>query len=115
MEQQADDCVFCNITQHKIPSKVYFEDEDLVVVQDILPKAPVHVLVISKEHIPSINDTTATHALLLGKMIAAGKKAAFERGVGESGYRLTFNVGREGGQIVPHIHLHVLGGKQLAE
>ncbi|MBP9686523.1 MAG: histidine triad nucleotide-binding protein [Candidatus Doudnabacteria bacterium] len=115
MDTEADDCVFCNITQHKIPAKIYFENEELVVVQDILPKAPVHVLVISKEHVPSINDTTKAHEALLGRMILAGKQAATDRGVGESGYRLTFNVGREGGQIVPHIHLHVLGGKQLAE
>ncbi len=112
---EKDDCVFCNIVEHKIPAKTYYEDTEVVVVQDILPKAPVHVLVISKEHIPSISDTKPEHGPLLGKMILTGKQVATDLGVGESGYRLSFNVGREGGQIVPHIHLHVLGGKQLAE
>lgn len=110
-----DDCVFCNIAQRAIPAKIYYEDADLMVVQDILPKAPVHVLVISKRHIPSLNQTNDADAELLGKMVLAGKKVAAERGVGETGYRVSINIGREGGQVIPHLHMHVLGGKQLAE
>ena len=112
---EKDDCVFCNVAQHKVPAKIFYEDKDLLVIQDILPKAPVHVLVISQEHVPSINDMTDAHEALLGKMILTGKRIANERGAGQTGYRLSFNVGREGGQIVPHVHLHVMGGKQLPE
>jgi histidine triad (HIT) family protein len=110
-----DDCVFCNIVEHKIPATIYYEDADVFVIQDILPKAPVHMLVISREHIPAITHTEPRHEALLGKMIMTAKRVAAERGVDKTGYRLSFNVGREGGQVVPHLHMHVLGGKQLAE
>lgn len=112
---ETDDCVFCNIAEHKIPAKIFFENSDLLVVRDILPKAPVHMLVIARTHIPSINETNETHQALLGSMVLTAKRVAAEQGVGESGYRLSFNVGREGGQLIPHLHLHILGGKQLPE
>jgi histidine triad (HIT) family protein len=112
---ETDDCVFCNIAQHAIPAKIFFENEDLLVIQDILPKAPVHVLVISRQHIPSLASMDDTQADLLGKMVMAAKKVAEEQGIAESGYRLSINVGKQGGQVVPHLHMHVLGGKQLLE
>lgn len=86
-----------------------------MVIKDILPKAPVHLLVIPKKHIPSVTDLSDADSDLVGKMIMAGKKVAEEQGVAQSGYKLIFNVGKHGGQIVPHLHLHLLGGKQLPE
>ena len=110
-----DDCVFCNIVQKKIPGETLFEDSDVLVVRDILPKAPVHLLVIPRVHIPSIVDATQEHERLLGHMILVAKQVAVDSHIDQSGYRLVFNVGKHGGQLVPHLHLHVLGGKQLAE
>jgi histidine triad (HIT) family protein len=109
------DCVFCNIVQKQTPAKVFYEDNFVMVIQDILPKAPVHLLVITKEHIPSIAFATDQHEALLGKMVLAAKKVAADQGISDSGYKLIFNVGRDGGQIIPHIHLHVLGGKKIPE
>lgn len=109
------DCVFCNIVKKQVQAKIYYEDDFVMVIQDILPKAPVHLLVITKEHIASVTDTKDEHEALLGKMVLAARKVAGEQGIAESGYKLIFNVGRDGGQIIPHIHLHVLGGKKIPE
>ncbi len=111
---EIDDCVFCNIAARKVPANIYFEDQDLLVVPDIFPKAPVHMLIISREHIPSISSITEQHQALLGKMIFKAKQVAEEQGVSATGYKLAFNVGKQGGQIVPHLHLHLLGGKDMA-
>lgn len=110
-----EDCVFCNIAHHRMSTNAIAEDDDLIIIRDILPKAPVHLLVIPKDHIPSVTDLQPQNADLLGKMIMAGKRAAETEGIAESGYKLIFNVGKHGGQVVPHLHLHLLGGKQLAE
>lgn len=110
-----DDCVFCNIATHTVPAKVYYEDDDVLVIQDILPKAPVHVLVITRKHIPSVVNLTEADQLLVGKMILIAQRVAKQLGVEETGYRLSYNVGKNGRMIVPHLHLHVLGGMELAE
>lgn len=110
-----DDCVFCNIKNKVIEASLVYEDEELFVIKDILPKAPVHFLVIPKEHLPSLNDLAPSREALVGKMIMLAKRLAAEHKVAESGYKLVFNVGKHGGQSVPHLHLHVLGGKQLQE
>lgn len=110
-----EDCVFCKIAQHQIATDMVMENEHLFVIRDILPKAPTHLLVIPKDHIPSINDLTEEQQNLVGEMILTAKQQAIEQGVNESGYKLVFNVGKDGGQIVPHLHLHVLGGKKLEE
>lgn len=112
---EPDDCVFCNIVERAIPAKILYEDKDVLVIPDILPKAPVHFLVITKRHIPTVAVMTEEDEALFGKMIFVANKVAKESGVHETGYRLSFNVGREGGQVIPHVHLHVLGGKQLSE
>jgi|SRR3989338_1824981 len=109
------DCVFCNVVQKKVPAKFYYETEHVIVIEDILPKAPVHMLVIPKKHISAISSVTEADEALLGKMILAAKQITETKGIAESGYKLMFNVGKDGGQIVPHLHLHVLGGKQLGE
>lgn len=107
--------MFCNIKNKVIQAGFIYEDNDLFAIKDILPKAPVHFLVIPKEHVPSLNDLQPGHEGLVGKMIMLAKKLALENRVAESGYKLVFNVGKHGGQTVPHLHLHVLGGKQLQE
>ena len=84
------------------------ESEDVVIFKDVLPSAPIHYLVVSKKHISSIKDTTHEDEALLGRLIHMAKEAAEKLGL--EGYRLSFNVGREGGQIVDHIHLHLMGG-----
>jgi histidine triad (HIT) family protein len=105
-------CLFCKIIAKKIPSQIEFEDEDVLVIRDINPQAPVHALVISKEHLATINDLGEDHFLLAGKMIAAAKRLANQKKIQE-GYRLVFNCGAQAGQSVFHIHLHVLGGRPM--
>lgn len=109
------DCVFCNIINKEVSAKVFYQDEQVLVIQDILPKAPVHMLVITRKHIPSVAEAGPEDEALLGHMIGTAKKVAQEQGIDKTGYKLIFNVGRDGGQIVPHVHLHVLGGKKLPE
>lgn len=106
-------CLFCAIIKKEIPSEIVYEDIDLVVFKDINPKAPVHILIVPKKHIPTINDLAENDIELMGKLIYQAKIIAKEQGISESGYRLVFNCGRDAGQIVAHIHLHLLGGASL--
>lgn len=108
-----EDCVFCSIVNKALEKELLYEDDKVVVFKDILPKAPVHLLIVSKEHIVSINHIEDTQENLAGHMINVARKMALKYGVYESGYRLVFNVGRDGGQVIPHLHLHLLGGKNL--
>lgn len=102
------DCIFCDIADHSVSAEILHETEELVVFEDIKPKAPVHILIIPKKHVPSIKKLTgADHALVSGLIYAAKDMAERQH---LSGYRLCFNVGREGGQVVDHLHLHLLGG-----
>ena len=110
-----DDCVFCNIVNHTIDSQILFENERLIVIKDILPKAPVHLLVVPKKHILSITHTEVVDETLVGEMIVVAQDMAIKYGVSETGYKLIFNVGRDGGQVIPHLHLHLMGGKMLPE
>lgn len=103
------DCIFCKIVNKKLPSEIIFENERLAVIPDINPKAPKHYLIISKEHIDSVNDLTKSESELIVEMILSAKEIAKQKGI-EKGYKLVFNVGRQGGQIIPHLHLHLLGG-----
>jgi len=111
----AEDCIFCNIANKTIGADILYEDDDLMVVRDILPKAPVHVLVIPKAHIPSVNELDDAHISIAGKMILVARDQARKHGVAESGYKLIFNTGADGGQTVKHLHLHLKGGKPLGE
>ena len=106
-------CLFCNIATGEIPATVVLDDTDIMAFRDIRPQAPTHLLVIPKRHIATINDTDANDAKLLGNMILAAKKLAALEGLSEPGYRLVFNVNAGGGQVVYHIHLHILGGRQM--
>lgn len=102
------ECIFCKITKKEVPTEIIFEDGDMVVFKDIHPKAPVHLLVVPKVHIQSIAHLEASHSDTIAKLIYTAKNVAARLGLG--GYKLVFNVGREGGQVVDHLHLHLLGG-----
>jgi len=109
------DDVFCKIVAGEIPSEYrLLETEALIVIKDIAPKAPVHYLVIPKKHIATIDEATQEDVTLLGAMVLAGQEVAQKSGVAGA-YKLFFNVGERGGQKVPHIHLHVLGGGKMEE
>ena len=106
-------CLFCKIAQGDIPATVLFEDNEIMAFRDIRPQAPTHILVIPKRHIATINDTSDQDEQLLGKMVLKAKKLAEIEGLSEIGYRLVFNINSGGGQEVYHIHLHLLGGRQM--
>jgi len=107
------DCIFCRIARHDTPADVVREDEDCIAFRDLLPRAPVHVLIIPKRHIPSVNALAASDEALIGHLLAAAREVAESEGVAESGYRLVLNAGPDAGQSVDHLHLHVLGGREL--
>ncbi len=106
-------CLFCEIAAGNIPSKKAYEDEQVVAFYDIAPQAPVHILIIPRRHIESAQTLTDGDNELLCHMFAVARKIAAEVGVAENGYRLITNVGRDAGQSVPHLHLHLIGGKTL--
>jgi histidine triad (HIT) family protein len=106
-------CIFCDIASKKAPAKLVYEDEEIVAFPDIHPVAPVHLLIIPKKHIASVNDLSDADQALVGKMILVAKKLAQENKIDQSGYRLVINCGKDGGQIIEHLHLHLLGGKKL--
>ncbi|MGO8992470.1 MAG: histidine triad nucleotide-binding protein [Polyangiaceae bacterium] len=107
-------CLFCKIVKGDVPAKVVLENDHLLAFHDINPAAPQHVLVITKQHMVSIHDATRDDAALLGELMLAGREVAEKLGLGESGYRLVLNTGKDAGQSVFHIHLHVLGGRPMA-
>lgn len=107
------DCIFCKIIKGEIPSKKVFENDRVLAFHDIQPAAPTHVLVIPKKHIASMNEAEEEDCELLGEVLLTAKKVAGDLGIAESGYRLINNIGSDGGQVVYHIHVHVLGGEKL--
>ncbi|MBB3108995.1 histidine triad (HIT) family protein [Paenibacillus phyllosphaerae] len=107
------DCIFCKIVEGSIPSTKVFENDRIVAFNDIQPAAPVHVLIIPKKHIPTMNDVTEEDDALMAEIFAAGRQIAKELGVDESGYRLVNNCNPDSGQLVYHLHIHLLGGKPL--
>jgi len=107
-------CLFCKIAAKQIPSKVLFEDDDLLAFHDINPGAPTHVLIIPKEHLGSLDEARPEHAALLGKLMLAAPRAAALTGLTRGGWRLVVNTGADAGQSVLHLHLHVLGGRAMA-
>jgi len=107
------DCLFCKIVNRELPADVVFEDDQLIAFNDISPQAPTHMLIIPKRHIATVNDLTEAEINLPGTMVLRARALADEKGIAESGYRLIMNCNAEGGQTVYHIHLHMLGGRQL--
>ncbi len=113
VEEGKMSCVFCQIVDGKMPSDIVYRGEEVLAFRDINPRAPVHLLIIPKKHFASLNQLTEKEMPLLGRMISVASKLAKDEGISESGYRLGINCGKEGGQVVPHLHLHLLGGRQL--
>jgi len=109
----ADDCLFCKIASGEIQGDVVDHDDKVLVLRDINPQAPVHLLVLPFEHIQSVADIDESNADLIGRMTLMANQAAANEGIAEKGYRLALNCGHEGGQSVDHLHMHVLGGRQL--
>ena len=107
------DCLFCKIVAGEIPAKVVAESDTSLAFYDIAPEAPVHVLVVPKRHFDGVNDVTEADRGVFDELITLAREVATIEGVRDSGYRLVFNVGDEGGQTVPHLHVHVLGGRQM--
>lgn len=106
-----EECLFCNIAQGNTSTDFLYENERIVVFKDINPAAPVHLLIVPKRHIRSINDIVADDGALLGEMMMVAKEMAREHGVNRSGYKLLFNVEKGGGQVIFHLHLHLIGGR----
>lgn len=109
-----ENCLFCRMVSGAIRPDTVYEDADLLAFKDINPRAPLHVLVIPKRHISTLNDTTSADAGLLGKMIHTATGLAHQAGVADNGYRLVMNCNADAGQSVFHIHLHVLGGRAMS-
>jgi len=107
------DCIFCKIVSKEIPSKVVYEDEQVLVFHDINPQAPTHLLVIPKEHIQSASHVTEEHKELLGQIFIVIKNVTEKLGLDKDGYRVVNNCGKLGGQQVDHLHFHILGGRQM--
>jgi histidine triad (HIT) family protein len=105
------DCLFCKIVNKDLPSEIVFENDEAVAIKDKYPKAPVHILIIPRRHIVSINYMEEGDKELVGILFLIAKQIAKEKKL--NGYKLLFNVGREGGQIVDHLHLHLLGGGEI--
>ncbi len=107
------DCLFCRMVEGEVPVDKLYEDDLVIAVLDIHPRAPVHFMVVPKEHIPTVREVRGEHGPLLSRIFTTAAKVAKDEGVSKSGYRLAFNVGDDAGMTIPHLHLHCLGGRQL--
>ena len=108
-----ESCIFCRIAAGDAPARILFADGEIVAFHDAHPQAPVHVLVIPRRHIASLLETSEADLALLGTLMAAAVRAARETGIAEDGFRIVANAGRDGGQTVGHVHLHVLAGRKF--
>ena len=107
------ECLFCEIIAHRVPATFVAEDELVVAIRDVTPQAPTHVLILPREHIASAAELTPAHDPLWGRMLHVAQQIAIDEGIAGSGYRLVTNVGHAAGQTVAHLHLHLLGGRQM--
>tara|TARA_Y100001970_G_scaffold278038_1_gene383170 strand:- start:65 stop:409 length:345 start_codon:yes stop_codon:yes gene_type:complete len=107
------DCLFCKIIDGEIPGDIVYENDSVLAFNDINPIAPVHILIIPKEHIATLNDLEEKHTQTMGELFLAAKKIASEKGFSESGYRTVFNCNKDAQQTVFHIHLHLIAGRQM--
>ncbi|HUP19829.1 MAG TPA: histidine triad nucleotide-binding protein [Gemmatimonadota bacterium] len=107
------DCVFCGIVSGEIDADVVAEAEDWIAFRDLRPQAPVHVLVVPREHVPTLNDLSPDHDALVGRLVRAGASVAASEGIADEGWRLVVNCNAGAGQTVFHVHAHVLGGRPL--
>lgn len=106
-------CLFCRIVNKEIPADIVFENDKLLAFRDIDPQAPVHILIIPKEHITTTNDLNNNNKELIGELVLTAKSLATKYNIAEDGYRMVLNCNKSGGQAVYHIHLHLLGGRQM--
>jgi histidine triad (HIT) family protein len=107
------DCIFCKIVRGEIPAGVVYQDEQVTAFRDIDPKAPVHVLVVPNEHVANTTTLDTAHDAMVGALLRTAHTVARQEGVAESGYRLVVNTGRDANNTVPHLHVHLLGGRAL--
>jgi len=108
-----DNCIFCKIINKEVPSKIVYEDERVLAFDDINPRAPIHVLLISKEHFGTLNEIPEEKKDILSHLLLKARHVAQEKGIAENGYRIVLNTERDSGQEVFHIHFHLLGGRQM--
>lgn len=106
-------CLFCKIIDKEVPSEIVYEDERFLAFRDIHPKAPLHILIVPKKHISSINELKTEDKELMGRFLLTAKEIAKKLGLSKIGYKLIFNVGKGGGQLIEHLHLHLLSGKPV--
>jgi histidine triad (HIT) family protein len=106
-------CLFCKIIKKEIPAKIVYEDDEVIAFDDIRPQAPVHTLIIPKEHISTLKEATEDQVALLGRILLKAKTIAAQKGIDQSGFRIVLNTGPDSGQEVFHLHLHLLGGRRL--
>ncbi|MBN1176154.1 MAG: histidine triad nucleotide-binding protein [Dehalococcoidales bacterium] len=112
-EESNTDCIFCKIASGEMPSEIVYEDEDVVIFPDINPLTPVHLLVIPRKHIVSLEEMADEDTTIVGKMTRAANRVAREQGLSRNGYRLTINSGPDAGQVIFHLHMHLMGGRHL--
>lgn len=107
-------CIFCQIASGKVPGEILYQDEEVIAFRDINPQSPTHLIIIPKRHIPSLAHLSEAESSLIGDMVNVANQLARREGISESGYRLVINCGEQGGQLVPHLHMHLLGGRKLS-
>lgn len=108
-----NECLFCKMVTREITPEIVYENDDVLAFKDINPQAPVHVLIVPKRHVSTINDIEPADAELIGRLFLAAKEVALQEGVGERGYRTLMNCNADGGQLVFHVHLHLLAGRRM--
>jgi histidine triad (HIT) family protein len=107
------ECIFCKIIAGQIPADLVFQDEEFIAFRDINPQSPKHILIVPKAHIGSLTEVSKEQQGLMGRLLLLAEEIAQKENIAASGYRVTINCGPDGGQIVPHLHLHLLGGRRL--
>ena len=107
------DCIFCKIINKEIPKEIIYKDDKFIALEDIAPKAKIHLLIVPKKHIPSVDHLELKDKELIGELFLVAQKIAREQGINKTGYRLIFNIGKDSGQTVNHLHLHLMGGEKL--
>jgi histidine triad (HIT) family protein len=107
------ECVFCRIVAGEIPADIIYQDKELLAFRDINPQAPTHILIIPKSHVASLTELTGKQQALMGRLILLARDLAEKEGISARGYRLSVSCGADGGQLVPHLHFHLLGGRKL--
>ena len=109
----SDSCIFCKIAGHELDTPILYEDDHLIAFPDLNPQAPIHILLIPKRHIATVNEFRDDHSEMLSEMLLVAPKIAKDQGIDAKGYRLVINCNKDGGQSVYHLHMHILGGRQM--